>query len=186
MSDASETLLMQAYQARRENRLADAKQRFIEAVDLCRPDGGVPLAKALTGLGQIERDMERRDLARQHYAEALAIYRVERDVLKVAHTARHLGDIHQEAGRLDLAEPCYREALELYRADQRTGPLELANAIRSYAILNEKICNPEEAKQMWEEARSLYAAVNIKEGVAESSKRLARLARQTGTAEREL
>ena len=38
----------------RENRLADAKQNFVEALDLCRAEGGVALARALTGLGQIE------------------------------------------------------------------------------------------------------------------------------------
>src|SRR5882757_4470972 len=98
MSDASETLLIQAYQARRENRLADAKQRFVEAVDLCRADGGVALARALTGLGQIESDVKRLDLARQYYEDALAIYRIDGDALRVAHTVRHLGDIHRENG----------------------------------------------------------------------------------------
>jgi tetratricopeptide (TPR) repeat protein len=177
MSDASEKLLIQAYQARRENRPADAKQNFVEAVDLCRADGGVALARALTGLGQIERDMERRDLARQYYEEALAIYRVEGNALRVAHTVRHLGDIHQEDGRLDLAEPCYHEALNLYRTDQGASPLDLANTIRSFAIFKEDAGDVEEAKRLWEEARNLYGAVNIKEGVAESSDRLARLAR---------
>jgi tetratricopeptide (TPR) repeat protein len=178
MSATSETRLMQAYQARRENRLADARQIFVETVDLCRVSGGVALAKALTGLGQIERDVEHRDVARQCYEEALAIYRVEGNALKVAHTVRHLGDIHQEDGRLDLAEPCYHEALDLYRADQRTSPLDLANAIRSFAILKEEIGNPEGAKRLWEEARNLYVAVNIEEGVAESSDRLSRLTQE--------
>jgi tetratricopeptide (TPR) repeat protein len=182
MSDASETLLKQACQARRENRLADARQSFAEAVDLCRANGGVALARALTGLGQIERDVNRRDLARQYYEDALAIYRVKDDALRVAHTVRHLGDIHREDGRLDLAEPCYQEALGLYRANQRTGPLDLANAIRGFAILKEQIDNPEEAKDLWEEATNLYATLNIEEGVAEGSASLARLARQAGLA----
>jgi P-type conjugative transfer protein TrbG len=58
---------------------ASDKQNFVQAVDLCRADGGVALAKALTGLAQIERDVGRRDLARPHYEEALAIYRIEGD-----------------------------------------------------------------------------------------------------------
>src|SRR5580704_3694672 len=125
MADASEELLRKGYQARRENRLADAKQAFIGAVELCRAQSGVSLARALTGIGQIERDEENRGLARQYYEEALAIYRLGGEPLRVAHTVRHLGDIHQEDGRLDLAELYHREALDLYRADQRTPPLEL-------------------------------------------------------------
>jgi tetratricopeptide (TPR) repeat protein len=87
---------------------------------------------------------------------------------------RHLGDLHQEDGRLDLAELYYREALDLYRADQRTSPLELANAIRSFAMLRGDSGEVEEAKRLWEEARNLYASVNIQEGVSECSNRLAR------------
>lgn len=85
------------------------------------------------------------------------------------------GDILWEEGRLDLAEPCYHEALQIYRAGRRTPPLDLANAIRGLAILKEDTGVTEEAKRLWAEARSLYAAVDIKEGVAESSARLARL-----------
>src|SRR5688572_27696523 len=114
MSDASDKLVIQAYQARRDNRLADAKQDFVEAVGLCRANGGVALARALTGLGQVERDVGDHEIARQHYEEALAIYRAEGDALRVAHAVRHLGDIHREDGRLELAGRCYREALEFY------------------------------------------------------------------------
>jgi hypothetical protein len=44
------------------------------------------------------------------------------------------------------------------------------------AILKEQTGEPEAAKPLWEEARQLYASVNVPEGVAESSKRLAQLA----------
>ena len=177
MADAPETLLAQAWQARRENRLADAERILLEAVELCRAAGGVPLANALTALGQIERDRGRRDAARQYYEEAVAIHRVESDPLKVAHTVRHLGDVNREDGRLDLAEPCYGEALALYRADSRTRPLDLANTLRGYAILKERTGDHDAARRLWEEAGQLYAAVNVQAGVDESSATLARLAR---------
>jgi hypothetical protein len=46
----------QGYQARREDRLVEAKTHFAEAVDLCRKaDTQAMLARSLTGLGQIGR-----------------------------------------------------------------------------------------------------------------------------------
>lgn len=136
--NAARHLSMQAYQARREGRFADA---------------------------------------RRHYEEAVALYREEGDVLRLAHTVRHLGDLHQDAGRAELAEPCYHEALDLYRGHGDAPPLDLANAIRSMAVLKEEAGEAESARRLWEEARDLYAAVNVPEGVAESSARLAALPR---------
>jgi tetratricopeptide (TPR) repeat protein len=133
------------------------------------------LALALKGLGQIERDLHHGDAALQHYEEAAEIYRAESDPLKLAHTVRHVGDIHQDAGRLKLAEPCYREALAIYRAHAETPPLDLANAIRSLALLKSNTGEAAQARALWEEARNLYAMVNVEAGVQESSRRIALL-----------
>jgi tetratricopeptide (TPR) repeat protein len=177
MSEVSDKLLGQASQARREHRLADAKRDLVEAVELCRKAGArVDLAMALTGLGQIERDLQNSDSARGHYEEAVAIYRAEGDVLSLAHAIRHLGDIRRHEGHRELAEPCYREALNLYRSHERTPPLDLANAIRGFAILKDEAGEVKEARLLWEEAGKLYAAVKVEAGVAESSRRLAVLA----------
>lgn len=178
MSDSVDTLMQQARRAQRENRLADAHRDFAEAVAVCREAGMQrDLVHALKGLGQIERDLGRGDAARPLYEEAVAICRQLSDPLILAHTARHLGDIHQDAGRVELAEPCYDEALSLYRSNDQTAPLDLANAIRPMAILKDDAGEVEEARRLWAEARELYAAVNVQEGVAESSARLARLSR---------
>src|SRR5208283_1281741 len=136
MSDGPDELVMLALQARRENRLAEAKQHLAEAVNFRREAGAkVDLAKALTGLGQIERDLGQSEAALQHYQEAAAIYRAEADALRLAHTVRHIGDIHRHEGNVELAEPCYREALFIYRGHAQTAQLDLANAIRGLAIL---------------------------------------------------
>ncbi len=175
MADAFETLLNLARQARRENRHADAEKLLAEAIELGRAAGGLALANALIALGQLERDRHRLDLAQQHYSEAVALLRLEGDAIRVAHTVRHLGDIHREDGCLDLAEPCYREALALYRADPRTVSLDLANTLRGYALLKEKTGDREEARRLWTEAGSLYAAVDVQAGVAESAEHVAKL-----------
>ena len=49
------------------------------------------MAKALTSLGQIERDLQNNAAAREQYEEAVAIYRAEGDALKLAHTIRPWG-----------------------------------------------------------------------------------------------
>ena len=118
---------------------------------------------------------------RQHYEEAVGIYREEGSALRLAHTIRHLGDVHQHAGRAELAEPCYDEALTINRADPKTPRLDLANAIRGMAVLKGE---SEQASRLWEEAKDLYASVSVAEGVAGSATELALLARKRRDTER--
>ena len=94
-----------------------------------------------------------------------------------------MGDISRHEGRAGLSESCYNEALALYRGDDQTTPLELANAIRGLAILKDDAGQSESARSLWTEARDLYEAVNVKEGVAECSLRLARLTQNSGELE---
>jgi len=176
MSVQSEQLRNRALHARRENQLDDANRDLISAVALCREareDGD--LAKSLTALGQIERDLHRYDAALKNYEEAAAIYREKKDVLKLAHTIRHVADIHRHEGHTKLADKYYREALDLYRANDQTTRLDFANAIRGYAILKHEAGETARAKSLWQEARALYLEVGVKEGVAESSRQLALL-----------
>lgn len=172
MQDAIENLLTQARHARFQSP-DDAKRDLVEALRLARAsDDRLQLAQTLTALGQIERDMHHADEALRHYEEAATIYRTADVPLKLAHTIRHIGDIHQDAGHLDLAEPFYRKALALYRGHAQTPALDLANAIRGLALLTTNTRRAEEAKALWEEARKLYAAVNVEAGVRESTRQI--------------
>ena len=85
--------------------------------------------------------------------------------------------IHQDAGRMELADACYLEALGRYHSLERPPALDLANAIRPLAILKDAAGEVEEAKRLWEEAKGLYAAANVRAGIAECSARLFRLSR---------
>ncbi|HEY1658987.1 MAG TPA: tetratricopeptide repeat protein [Candidatus Sulfotelmatobacter sp.] len=177
MSEQSGKLVGLARDARRENRLQDAHQYLREAVALSRAAGDtVDLANALTALGQNERDLGHNDVALQHYEEAAEIYRPSADIQRLAHTIRHLGDLYRHERVNEKAEACYREALDLYRADVKTTPLDLANAIRGFAMLQHDAGQNKEAKQLWTEARELYGAVNVEAGVKESTRRLGLLA----------
>ncbi len=145
-------MLMQGHQARRDHRLDDARRIFTEAVEAARLSKDRPwLAQAYTELGRIERDLREIDAALLHYGEAAAIYRRLEESLRLAHT--------------------------VYRAHPETPPLDLANAIRGYALLQEEIGEKQEALALWREARELYAAVNVRAGVDEGDRRIARLSR---------
>ena len=174
--DETSDLIERARQARRDNRLADAKRDLEEAIKLCRLAGApVELAEALTGLGQIERDLQHNDAGLAHYEEAVEIYRAHGNAQRLAHTIRHVADIHRHARRYELADTCYEEALGLYRAHGDTPPLDLANALRGWAILKEETGHAAQARVLWLEAKELYTAVNVEAGVAESKRRLERL-----------
>ena len=110
------------------------------------------------------------------YKLAVAALRHSADALKLAHAVRHLGDAYYYGGKIESAEPCYVEALTIYRSRDDRRPLDLANAIRSYAVIKAELGATDEARQLWQEAHDIYLSVNVPAGVAESAARLALLA----------
>jgi len=115
---------------------------------------------------------------------AVAIARQGDDPLLLAHRIRHLGDAYYYARRLALAEPCLVEALSIYRRHEHRPSLDLANAIRSFAVLKHELGATDEAQGLWQEAHDLYLATNATAGVAESAGRLALLAQHQGDLQR--
>ena len=175
-STPPDKLINQGYQARREHRPDDAMLLFAEAVDLCRKsDDHALLAQALTGLGQIARDLHQDNVALKHYEEVVALYRTLDRPLALAHAVRHVADILRNQEQYHLAAHRYEESLQIYRAHRQTYPLDLANAIRGYALLKGDTRHTQEAKQLWLEAKSLYAQVNVQAGAAEADLQIARL-----------
>jgi peptide-methionine (S)-S-oxide reductase len=136
MSEAADDLVRRAYEARRQDRLSEARRLFIDAA---------------------------------------AAYQAAGETLRAAHAIRHAGDTYFDEGRLDQAEPCYAEALDLYRCHGNPPLLDLANAVRSMALLEEATGAIAEAVALWKEAGDLYRSVNVVEGVAESASRVAQL-----------
>jgi tetratricopeptide (TPR) repeat protein len=150
-----------------------ARELFAEAAATARQSGAKrELVEALKGIAQIDRDRGRLAAAQPFYEEAVAVCRDIADPLLLAHTLRHLGDLHHDDGRDDLAEPLYAEALGLYRASEAP-PLDLANALRSMAVVTSSAA-------LWEEAFHLYVKTNVPPGAAETAMRLAKLAHGNG------
>lgn len=113
--------------------------------------------------------------ARSRYAEAANIYRDQNDLLAYAHTIRHLADIYQQESNSEKAKPLYEEAIGLYRSNLNTKILDLANALRSYALLTEAQRSPELARKLWDEAKQLYSSIRVEPGVSECDEHLRRL-----------
>ena len=161
-------LLDAAAVARSEGRLADARQQLQAAVaELRRGEQALDLARALRGLARIERALHNDAGAISLYAEAADLCRGSGDAQALGSALRHLGEIHLQAGRLDQAAHPIEEAVALYRATPGIDTLELANALRPLALLRGAQGAPQSAAELWREARSLYLAVGVVEGVAE-------------------
>lgn len=110
--------------------------------------------------------------ARRCYEDAVALLREVGEPLVLAHVIRHLGDVYLEQECPELAEPCYHEALRLYRSQGDSSSLDLANAIRSLAVLRW-----EQSGALWKEAKELYTNLSIKSGIEETTARLIALAK---------
>lgn len=173
----SETLTsLTATPAEAEKTARFVRRQLKEAVDLCREaEADRELATALRRLGHAEQDAGRIEAATARYEEAVAVARRTGDPLLLAHAIRHVGDAHRAAARLAAAETCYAKALALYAEHDNPPVLDYANAIRPMAILKEELGKTDEARHLWQQAKTLYAAVPIAAGVAECEERLTRL-----------
>lgn len=133
------------------------------------------LANELRRRGESERGLTDGDGGVASYEQAIAILREQNEPLLLAHAIRHLGDIHLDRGRNELAARYYDASLALYREHPEAKPLDLANAIRSQAVLKEETGQITEAIALWSEAGRLYELVNVDAGAQESARRVTRL-----------
>jgi tetratricopeptide (TPR) repeat protein len=104
--------------------------------------------------------------AYQRTAEA---YEREGDTLGEAHAVRHVGDILRGLQRCREADRHYERALELYNTRDDRLDLDLANALRGYALSLE--AQGKDATALWQRAHALYEAAGVEAGVAESRAR---------------
>jgi len=125
-------------------------------------------ANALRREAELQRRKPGTDGGIALYEQAVALFRSAGDPLRLAHAIRHLGDVYAEQGKPGLAEPCFDEALALYRAHPAPPPLDLANAIRSKALLTDETA-------LWSEAAALYELARVEVGAAEARARAARV-----------
>ncbi len=173
VSDTPESLLERARIAKTELRLEDATELFRKALTDCgTSDNRAMRASLYEELAYVERNLHDLDTSQSHYRQASEIYRSLDNPLKTAHTVRHAADILREQMKPYEAAPLFAESLEIYRRHKDTPPLDLANAIRGFALLKEQVGERKEALNLWREARDLYELTGIEAGVSESDRRI--------------
>ena len=173
MSETFQEQFARGYQARKENRLADARAIFFKAVRSAAEEGDrADLAEALCGLGQAERGIGNLLAASHHYQGAAVLYREIGPPASLAHALRHEADILRELGQPAEAEPLYREAEGIYRQAGQGAGLDLANTLRGLALAYESSGKTDASRSLFEEARALYAKCNVRAGVAECDEKL--------------
>jgi tetratricopeptide (TPR) repeat protein len=165
-------LLSRARQAQAELRLSDARNYLAEAITLPRNhEQALQLIELLKGVGRVERDAGNLEVAQASYQQAAAICESECDALLFAHTLRNVGDILAQRGDVVGArEKCW-SALQIYRVSQDAPALDVANAIRSCALLEEQVDHAA-AIPLWQEAKGLYASAGVLAGVEECNRHL--------------
>lgn len=171
------TLLAEANTARREDRFEDAKQKIASALKVVRPLFHTELlTKSLNDLARIERDLGNTSSSIATYEELIQLHEKHGNTLGIAHALRHLGDIHRDEEKIDLADDYYTRALDIYKSSEHRSQVDLANAIRGYALLQEQKGKLKDALKLWKEARMLYENNSIYSGVEECSQRIDKLA----------
>jgi tetratricopeptide (TPR) repeat protein len=174
-----ESLLELGRNAKSEQRPEDARRAFSDALtECCGGEDGPLVATLYEELAYVERNLRDLESAGQHYRKASDFYRRLDNLLKTAHTMRHAADILREQNEREESGLLYAEALRIYRQHPETPPLDLANAIRGFALLKEDQEDPEQAVRLWQEAGKLYEMTGIEAGVAESRRRIGLLTRE--------
>jgi tetratricopeptide (TPR) repeat protein len=172
VSGTPESLLEKARIAKKERQPEEAAELFRKALTEWGNDDGAMRASLYEELAYVERNLRDLETSQRHYRQASEIYRSLDNPLKAAHTIRHAADILREQKKLDEAGPLYAESLAIYRRHKDTPPLDLANAIRGFALLKEQVGNCKDALSLWLEARDLYELRGIAAGVSESDSRI--------------
>ena len=129
----------------------------------------------LIALGKDARRQGRLEDAAEYYRRAVDAFDAQGELMRGIHAVRQLAEIEMEAGRLEEASLRIAEVLLFYRG-REVPRLEMANAVRVAAMVDEKRGFKEEARLLWSEVRELYEREGVRDGVVEAQRRLMRLA----------
>ncbi len=155
-----------------------ARRCFAEAISAFHADCDLAgEAQALARQAQLARDAGDLDWAQHDQQAAIALLRQAGDGHALAFALRNAGDIFLEQGDQDHAAAALAESFVLYEASPDADGLEIADAVRSVALLAEALEEPEQALMMWQDARERYAeAAEGAAGLAEADAHIAALA----------
>lgn len=173
MPETFGNLFEKGYRARQERRVTESRAVFLDIVRRAAECGDKQaLAQAFCCLAEAEDDIGNCEAAGHHYANAAILYREIGPQISVAFAVRHEADIRRQMRQLSEAESLYVEAETIYRRSGHEASLELANTLRGLALTREASGIPETPRELWIEARDLYAQNYVQAGVEECNKKL--------------
>jgi tetratricopeptide (TPR) repeat protein len=173
MTEKFKELLADGYRARQENRLSASRAIFLDVVRKAAEEADrSSLAEALGGLAEAEDGIGNCEAARHHYANAVVLYRQIGPPKMLACTLRHEADLWMQTNRPAEAEPLYLEAEKVYRQNGEESALDLAHTLRSLALIREAKGEAKAARSLWQQAREIYARLEVVEALAECDRKL--------------
>ena len=158
-------LLEQAWTERREDKYDLAKTFVDEAHGLCSDQDYNSLGRIYHIYMQFEYDQDNFSKALELCQQSLGYYKKATNSDKIAHSTRHIADLERHLGNNESSELNSRIAIGIYKANPETYKGDLAKALGGFGELLEKRKKIKEAISVWKEAKDLYKACNIKEGV---------------------
>lgn len=173
-NDKIDALLAEAWSKRNREHYGIAKSIVDEAFKICKKDDHDSLGKIFHIYRQISFDQQSFDKALGYNISSVGHYKKTKNQSKIAHSIRHLADVQFQLGQLNKAEKNYQLSINLYRTIG-SSHLDLANALRGFAILLEKKDKLREAKKVWEETKELYQKCDIVAGIQEADDKLENL-----------
>ena len=165
-------LLDEAWRTRGESDYERGKRLVDEAAGLCRQDDHESLGRVAHVCGQFERDQGNTERAVQLYLEGYNHYAAGNHAEKMAHSLRHVADVRRDLPDWNGAERDYRSAIQMYRDLDPTPTHSLANALRGFGMLLERIGKYEEALRIFDEAHQSYREVNNAPGIEEMARKV--------------
>jgi len=161
-------LLNAAKISRRDKNLIDAKRSIVSAIKIARRiSHNSLLARALNDLAGTDRDLGNKAASIETYEELAELQKKNNNKLGTAHALRHLADICQEERFFEKAENQYIKAIQIYQNHRPRSSLNLANALRGYALLKIQLKQDKLSLPLWKEAKKLYEVNKIELGVKE-------------------
>lgn len=149
-----------------------ARDFIARSLDLYRQAGELAgAADALIGLGIVESNLGRYDIARRHYQEAADILEDLGDEQIRAVAIGDIGNVDYFTGRLEDARRLYRQATDIQRKyDDRRG---MAINLNNNACIALELSDWSDAIEMSRECIAVFGDMGMREGVMHSTHNLA-------------
>ena len=168
-------LLKEAWRLRVKSDEEGSRALLFEAKRLCDDKDHSSLGRIHHILMQLEYDRNDYEQALSFNAISVTHYRQDGDADRIAHSLRHRADLLRQIGNVESSLEHYAESIRIYRDNLETSEIDLANALRGYALILQLKGDLLKAIDIWKETMDLYEVVGINAGVEEAEEMIRQL-----------